>query len=77
MRTGRAEIVEAKPEAESNWTVTCNSIAECTLFPQIDSWIFGVNIPGKARAVMFYLGGLVAYRQKLTEVKNQAYQALS
>jgi len=67
-------IVEAKPDVESSWTVTCNTIAEATLFPQIDSWIFGVNIPGKARAVMFYMGGLVAYRDKLTEVKNQAYQ---
>ena len=50
-------IVEAKPDVESSWTVTCNTIAEATLFPQIDSWIFGVNIPGKARAVMFYMGG--------------------
>jgi cyclohexanone monooxygenase len=72
-RQGR-KIVEAKPEAESSWTVTCNDIAECTLFPKIDSWIFGVNIPGKARAVMFYLGGLVAYRQKLAEVRDLAYQ---
>jgi cyclohexanone monooxygenase len=68
-------IVEAKPEVESSWTVTCNDIAGATLFPQIDSWIFGVNIPGKARAVMFYMGGLAAYRQKLAEEKNQAYQS--
>jgi len=54
--------------------VTCNTIAESTLFPQIDSWIFGVNIPGKARAVMFYMGGLATYRHKLAEVRNQAYQ---
>ena len=67
-------IVEAKPEVESSWTVTCNTIAESTLFPQIDSWIFGVNIPGKARAVMFYMGGLATYRHKLAEVKNRAYQ---
>ena len=25
---------------------------------QVDSWIFGANIPGKKRSVMFYLGGL-------------------
>ena len=69
----RLKTVEVKREVESSWTVTCNDIAEATLFPKIDSWIFGVNIPGKARAVMFYLGGLVAYRQKLADEKNRAY----
>ena len=27
------------------------------LFPKAASWIFGANIPGKKRTVMFYLGG--------------------
>ena len=29
-----------------------------TLFPKVDSWIFGANIPGKKKDVMFYLAGL-------------------
>ena len=68
------KIVEAEPEAESSWTKTCNDISAATLFPEADSWIFGANIPGKTKAVLFYLGGLNAYRQKLAEVKDQAYQ---
>ena len=30
---------------------------------RVDSWIFGANIPGKKRSVLFYLGGLGEYRK--------------
>jgi hypothetical protein len=44
-----------------------------TLFPKAESWIFGANIPGKKKAVMFYMAGIGAYRQKLGEVANSGY----
>ena len=44
------------------WTETCAEIADQTLFPRAASWIFGANIPGKKRTVMFYLGGIKEYR---------------
>jgi cyclohexanone monooxygenase len=65
--------VEPTPEAENGWTATCEEIANMTLFPQADSWIFGANIPGKKKAVMFYMAGIGAYRQKLGEVANSGY----
>lgn len=70
--TGR-QLVEATHEGEDGWTATCNEIAGYTLFPKADSWIFGANIPGKARTVMFYLAGLGAYTQKLNEVTSTGY----
>jgi len=54
--------MDVKPETETAWTETCAEIADQTLFPKAASWIFGANIPGKPRTVMFYLGGLKNYR---------------
>ncbi len=66
--------VEPTQQAEDEWTATCREIADMTLFPQADSWIFGANIPGKKNAVMFYMAGIGAYRQKLAEVAENGYE---
>jgi cyclohexanone monooxygenase len=69
-----ARTVEPTPEAEAGWTATCQEIADMTLFPQADSWIFGANIPGKKNAVMFYMAGIGAYRQQLADVVDKDYE---
>ena len=66
--------VEPTQAAEDAWTATCEEIANMTLFPQAESWIFGANIPGKKNAVMFYMAGHSAYRQKLSEVADTGYE---
>jgi cyclohexanone monooxygenase len=65
--------IEVKPETENAWTETCGDIADMTLFPKAASWIFGANIPGKKRTVMFYLGGMRTYRELLATEKTNAY----
>jgi cyclohexanone monooxygenase len=65
--------IEPTPQAEEGWTATCAEIANATLFPKAESWIFGANIPGKKNAVMFYMAGHSAYRQKLREVADAGY----
>jgi cation diffusion facilitator CzcD-associated flavoprotein CzcO len=72
--TGQVASVEPTAEAEEAWTRTCQEIADMTLFPKADSWIFGANIPGKKKTVMFYLGGLGNYRNKLAEVREAGYE---
>ncbi|MCE3550719.1 NAD(P)/FAD-dependent oxidoreductase [Pseudonocardia sp. RS11V-5] len=67
-------IVEPTREAEDGWTAACEEIANTTLFPKADSWIFGANIPGKKRTVMFYMAGIGAYRQQLAEVADAGYK---
>jgi cyclohexanone monooxygenase len=57
--------LDVKPETEAAWTEGCQEIADQTLFPRAASWIFGANIPGKKRTVMFYLGGIKTYRELL------------
>lgn len=59
--------LDVDPDTEVAWTETCAEIADATLFPKAASWIFGANIPGKKRTVMFYLGGIAAYREILAK----------
>lgn len=69
----RGAAVEPSAEAQRAWTETCHTIADATLFPKVDSWIFGANIPGKTRTVMFYMGGLANYRSQLADVERDGY----
>jgi cyclohexanone monooxygenase len=70
----RGTAVEASTEAEQAWTETCRTVADMTLFPKVDSWIFGANIPGKTQTVMFYMGGLANYRAQLAEVEDDGFR---
>lgn len=69
----RPAVIEATDAAEQGWTDTCRKIADLTLFPKAESWIFGANTPGRANTVMFYLAGLGAYRQQLDAVAASDY----
>ncbi|OOL31551.1 cyclohexanone monooxygenase [Rhodococcus rhodochrous] len=65
--------IDVKADTETAWTETCADIANQTLFAKADSWIFGANIPGKKRTVMFYLGGLKEYRSILASESSTGY----
>ena len=65
--------MHVKPETETEWTEICSDIAYQTLFPKVASWIFGANIPGKERTVMFYLGGLKEFRSILDTEASSGY----
>ena len=73
-RTGA--LIDADPVKEAEWTELCRTIADYTLFPKTDSWIFGANIPGKKHTVMFYLAGMGAYRTALAEVQENGFDGL-
>lgn len=73
----RGMVIEPTQKAEDDWTVTCKTIADFTLFPKTDSWIFGANIPGKKPSVMFYLGGLGAYRGILDEIESKGFEGFT
>jgi len=66
-------VIEVKKEAVDGWSDTCEEIANFTLFPKAESWIFAANIPGKKNAIQFYLGGLGAYRGLLQEEREGGY----
>ncbi len=70
------KTIEPKLEARDSWIDTCRTIADMTLFPKAESWIFGANIPGKKNAVRFYLAGLGAYVQELKKVVDSDFAIL-
>ena len=65
--------IDVKPDTEAEWTQTCMDIANQTLFPKAAGWIFGANIPGKKRTVLFYLGGMKEYRSTLAAESSTGY----
>ncbi|GAA1860052.1 NAD(P)/FAD-dependent oxidoreductase [Pseudonocardia alni subsp. carboxydivorans] len=69
--------IEPTAEAERGWSRLCREIADATLFPKADSWIFGANIPGKPNAVMFYMAGHKAYREELSTVARDGYRGFA
>ena len=77
METRHFTTADVIIKAEQNWVSTCGEVAGATLFPKVDSWIFGANIPGKANVNMFYFSGLNAYRQVLDEVKARDYEGFA
>ncbi|MGF3021888.1 flavin-containing monooxygenase [Methylobacterium aquaticum] len=68
--------IEPTEAARDEWVATCRTIADMTLFPKAESWIFGANIPGKKNAVMFYMAGLGNYRNAIGAVKDGGYQTM-
>lgn len=68
LRNGYQRI-EATPEADREWTEHCGEVVDQTLFPQVQSWYMGSNIPGKRVQILNYPGGLPLYREKFAEVK--------
>ncbi|MER7434812.1 flavin-containing monooxygenase [Pseudonocardia alni] len=69
--------VEPTRQAEDEWTELCATIANMTLFPKVESWIFGQNVAGKKSTVMFFMAGMGAYRQKLAEVEGAGYEGFA
>jgi cation diffusion facilitator CzcD-associated flavoprotein CzcO len=72
---GRVSI-EPTEAARDEWVGLCRTIADMTLFPKAESWIFGANSPGKKNVVMFYMAGLGNYRGAIGAVKDGGYQTM-
>lgn len=66
--------IEPTPEAEEEWMTMCDDIAYQTLFPRVNSWINGANVPGKPVAVMFYMGGMGAYAEECRKAESSGYE---
>lgn len=68
-----SDRIEARLDAEIEWTEQVESIAAETLMVDVDSWYMGANIPGKPRRFLSYLGGIGAYGEALVAECNAGY----
>jgi adenine C2-methylase RlmN of 23S rRNA A2503 and tRNA A37 len=65
--------VEVSAEAEAGWVAHCDELSTGSLFSQVESWIFGANIPGKKRTLVVYFGGVSQYRQEAAKLNTNDY----
>jgi cyclohexanone monooxygenase len=70
---GRATI-EPIAQAEDEWVGHVGEMAGRTLRYTCGSWYLGVNIPGKPRVFMPYIGGFPRYVEKCNEVAARGYE---
>jgi len=71
MRAAGFSTMEATEAAQAGWT---RHLADCTalsLHRLANTWYTGANVPGKARGVMPYTGGVGPYRTICDDVVNR------
>ena len=68
---------EADSGAEAEWGSHVNEVAGKTLFTGTNSWYMGANMPGKARAILPYLGGLANYTVICEDVIKAGYRGFA
>jgi cyclohexanone monooxygenase len=74
MRDNRLAQIEPSVQAEEEWVGHASEVAGRTLRYTCSSWYLGVNIPGKPRVFMPYIGGFPKYVQKCNEVAAGGYE---
>ena len=65
--------IEPSQQAEEDWVGHVGELAGRTLRYTCGSWYLGVNIPGKPRVFMPYIGGFPRYVEKCNEVAGNGY----
>lgn len=70
----RGGVVDTDEAAQDAWVKMCQQQMAGTLFEVTDSWINGTNIPGKPRASMFYMGGMVGYMDEMNKISEDNYR---
>ncbi|MFF3646496.1 flavin-containing monooxygenase [Streptomyces sp. NPDC002564] len=65
--------IDASAQAEREWCAHVAQVAEQTLYPFVESWYTGANVPGKARTFLAYTGGMVDYRARCEDAARNGY----
>ncbi len=77
MRSKGVTTMEAEVDAEQAWTRHVDDAGNMTLYPKVDSWYVGSNVPGKPRVMYAYIGGVGAYREKCDQVAADDYDGFT
>ncbi len=70
---GRSTI-EAEPGAERSWSELVDEVASQTVFPKVESWYMGSNVPGKVRTFLAWAGGGPPYFERVRAVVENGYE---
>ena len=75
MRRRGLGTIEPERKAQDDWVEHVAEVADRTLFPKANSWYLGVNIPGKPRVFMPYIGE--GYRTTCKEIVADGYRGFT
>jgi len=70
----RVATIEATPSAEVHWTRHVNEVVSKTLLPEDETQYWGVNVPGKPRAYLAYVGGTRMFRTIIDAIRGSGYE---
>jgi cyclohexanone monooxygenase len=74
MRARGLALIEPSGKAEDDWVGHVAELAGRTLRYSCGSWYLGVNIAGKPRVFMPYIGGFPKYVERCNEIATNGYQ---
>ncbi|GAA4550791.1 NAD(P)/FAD-dependent oxidoreductase [Pseudonocardia xishanensis] len=77
MRRDGLTRIEATAQAQEDWSRHVDEEAGRSMITYADSWYNGSNIPGKAKAFVFYFGHFGRYRQTLGDVAADGYKGFA
>ncbi len=72
MRRNNLRTIEPDHASQNGWMEHVAAVAEQTLYPESKSWYLGVNIPGKPRVFMPYVGA--GYRHTCRTIASEGYK---
>lgn len=74
LREHGLQTIEAEPDAERSWSELVDEVAAETVFPKVDSWYMGSNVPGKVRTFLAWAGGGPRYFARVAEIVENGYE---
>ncbi len=77
MREHGFTAIEPEARAEEDWVGHVGELAGRTLRYTCSSWYLGVNIPGKPRVFMPYIGGFPRYVERCSEIADKGYEGFA
>ncbi|MBH66718.1 MAG: cyclohexanone monooxygenase [Rhodospirillaceae bacterium] len=77
MKERNFDRIVANEEAQETWVKHVKDVADSTLYPLANSWYMGVNIPGKPKVFMPYVGGVHVYTKECERVVANGYEGFT
>jgi cation diffusion facilitator CzcD-associated flavoprotein CzcO len=77
MREHGHSRIEPELQAELDWGVHVNEVADLSLRSTCASWYVGANVPGKPRVFMPYIGGFPRYVAECERVVENGYEGFA
>ncbi len=74
MRDHGLTRVDVDPEYQAKWSQTVKDVIQGTVLVSADSWYVGTNVPGKAKGILAYAGGMVNYMQACNAAAERKYE---